>query len=351
MRMQDFKLALPTFKIKDWEDAVAAASGVMKDILSAQTEGVRLLVPINETEASTERIGWLNLWAKTFAALEAVAAAQTHRSKLVIQLAQRTSFELMLQAHAIIDPLRKLNEKQDLGIEADPDTGKNRKPPDLRTPARDAKEFAFRSCVDRLRAYTAWCLWHDKAYFKEVLNPKSMRDIWSSETGIGLKNIPHLLSPFLESEGDHCLDENCLREGSRNVRKLYTEKIRQIEEWLADPQLRPWEAAIEGVSRKNIVGVPFFALFDRSDVSIPKRLLREGIRFTYSTYIASSMASHASAMEEFIQMDGGALKPLLSGDAEELKSLGAEVVFRCRHIYTLLGILNREMLRRPHIRS
>jgi hypothetical protein len=336
MRIQEFKLALPTFKLKDWEAAVDAASGARKAILTVQTEGVRLLTPIKEPMASTERIGWLNLWAKVFAALEAVAAARSHRSKLVMLLAQRTAFELMLQAHAIIDPLRKLNAEAP-----------------SQPPVDSAKEFAFRSCVDRLRAYTAWCLWHDKAYFKEVLNPKSMRDIWSSGDGIcapGAEGAPHLLSRFLEREGE-AFDETLLREGSRNVRKLYTDKIRQIEEWLADPRLRPWEAAIEGVSRKNIVGVPFFALFDRSDVSIPKRLLREGIRFTYSTYIASSMASHASAMEEFIQLEAGVFKPMLSGDAGELKNLGAEVIFRCRHIYTILNILNKEMHRKPHIRS
>jgi hypothetical protein len=307
---------------------------------------VRLLKPIDERMASTERIGWLNLWAKVFAALEAVAAAQTHRSKLVMLLAQRTSFELMLQAHAIIDPLRKLREKANRNIEAHLQNEAHSGPPADSAPTDKAKEFAFRSCVDRLRAYTAWCLWHDKAYFKEVLNPKSMRDIWSSGAG----QAPNPLSRFMEGEGAG-LDESLLREGSRNVRKLYTDKIRQIEEWLADPLLRPWDEAIERVSRKHIVGVPFFSLFDSADVSIPKRLLREGIRFTYSTYIASSMASHASAMEEFIQLDGEALKPLFSGDAAELKTLGAEVVFRCRHIYTLLGILNKEMIRRPHIRS
>ncbi len=62
-------------------------------------------------------------------------------------------------------------------------------------------------------------------------------------------------------------------------------------------------------------------LFDRADISIPKRLLREGIRFTYSAYTASSKASHGSSMEEFIQMEDNTLKPLLSGDEEELKTL------------------------------
>jgi hypothetical protein len=222
------------------------------------------------------------------------------------------------------------------------------------SPTTNEKEFAFRSCVDRLRAYTAWCLWHDKAYFKGVLNPKSMRDIWNSEFDHGAQDVntsSAMMSQVLEAGGIGALNENFLREGIRNVRKLHTDKIRQIEEWLADPLLRKWDDAIERASRKNIVGVPFFALFDRADVSIPKRLLREGIRFTYSTYIASSMASHASSMEEFIQMEDNTLKPLLSGDEEELKTLGSEVIFRCRHIYTILNILNREMVHRPHIRS
>jgi hypothetical protein len=154
MLIKELKLNLPTFKLKDWDTAVESASGAMQNILTAQTEGVRLLKPIQEPMASTERIGWLNLWSKVFAALEAVTAALTQRSKLVLLLSQRTSFELMLQAHA-------------------------------------------------------------------------------------------------------------------------------------------------------------------------------------------------SFMEEFIQKENNSLKPLLSGDEEELKTLGSELIFRCRHVYAILGILNKEMLKSP----
>lgn len=50
-------------------------------------------------------------------------------------------------------------------------------------------------------------------------------------------------------------------------------------------------------------------------------------------------------------MEDNTLKPLLSGDEEELKTLSSEVIIRCRHIYTILNILNKEMVHRPHIRS
>ena len=142
-----------------------------------------------------------------------------------------------------------------------------------------------------------------------------------------------------------------LREGSRNVRKYYTERIRQIDEWIADPKLAKWAAAVNQASRNNIVGVPFFILFERADVSIPKRLLREGIRFTYSNYILSSMASHGSSMEEYVQIENNTIKPQLSGDKEQINILAPEVIVRCRHMFTILDILDSEMRKKPEIRS
>lgn len=343
MRLQNYKLALPTFNLKDWNAAVESTSGAMQEILRTQADGLRLLETIREPMASTERIGWLNLWSKTFAVLEAVAAALMHHSKLVLILSWRNSFELMLQTHTVIDPLRKLSQKTASG-EAGTGTGLN-----------TIREYAYRACVDRLRAYTAWCLWHDRVYFTEILNPRSMRDIWSvgldGEDGTQgtLKSSSRFIS-LLEKEGG-VFDDNFLHEGSRRTRTLYTEKIRQIDEWLADPLLCKWADNIEEASQNNPAGVPFYMLFDRSDVSIPKRLLREGIRFTYSTYIKSSMASHGSSMEEFIEVGEKTIKPLLKGDKDQLNILAPEVIFRCQHIYTILGILNKEMLKNPHIRT
>ena len=164
MYLDEYKLSIPAVSLKNWHAAVEAASGLMKDVLSVQTTGLELLGRVKENKGSTERIGWLNMWAKVFAALQAVMSAINYQSKLVLLMAQRNSFELMLQAHTIVDPIRKLSDG-----------------PTKTSQPEDAQEYAFRSSVDRLRAYTAWCLWHDKAYFKEVLNPKSMRDIWDIE--------------------------------------------------------------------------------------------------------------------------------------------------------------------------
>jgi hypothetical protein len=132
---------------------------------------------------------------------------------------------------------------------------------------------------------------------------------------------------------------------------MYTDKIKQIDEWMADPRLRKWANAIDHASRNNIVGVPFFVLFDRSDTSIPKRLLKEGMRFCYPSYILSSIASHGSSMDEFIQIQDNTIKPLLTGDEEQINTLAPEVIFRCQHIFTILHTLNNEMVKNPQTRS
>ena len=336
MLLNEYKLCIPKIDIKDWEQAVEAASGLLRDILKAQTKGVQLLQKIHEPLASTERIGWLNIWSKVFAALEAVAAAITHNSKLVLLFTQRNTFELMLQMHAIMDPIRNLKDKPPAGSQL-----------------RQSQEYALRSSVDRLRAYAAWCLWHDKAYYKEVLNPKSMRDIWSHDfydkMQPAIKKTP-VYERFVEKMGSP-MDEAAMREGSRNIRKLYTEKIKQIDEWMADPRLRRWSTALDQAGKNNIVGIPFFILFDPSEVSIPKRLLKEGLRFSYSAFILSSIASHGSSMEEFIDIGQNSLQPLFTGKKEQIEILAPEVIFRCQHIYTLLSAINDEMLKNPWIRS
>lgn len=336
MLLNEYKLSIPKVSMDDWEKAVDSSSGLIRDVLIAQTSGVRLLQSVKETQSSTERIGWLNIWAKSFAALESTAAAITHRSKLSLLLCQRNTFELMLQMHTVLDPMRAvLNEAPQ------------------NQHLKEVREYAMRSCIERLRAYTAWCLWHDKAYYIEMLNPKSMRDIWNFEVFNEIQNMKNPathIEKFLENF-DSGLDEGTFRKLGREVRNKYTEHIKQIDEWMADPRLRKWTNVIEQTRRQNIVGVPFFILFDRSDVSIPKRLLKEGMRSSYPSYIMSSIASHGSSMEEFIQIQGDTIKPTLMGDEEQINILAPEVIFRCRHIFTILTALNDEMVDNPQIRS
>ncbi len=67
-----------------------------------------------------------------------------------------------------------------------------------------------------------------------------------SFNNVGRSDVPILI----ETKAVATFDENSHREGSRNVRKLYTDKIRQIDEWLADPLLRKWTDGIERASKK-----------------------------------------------------------------------------------------------------
>jgi hypothetical protein len=120
---------------------------------------------------------------------------------------------------------------------------------------------------------------------------------------------------------------------------------------MADPHLHKWARIISQTANTNVIGVPFFVLFDRSDVSIPKRLLKEGIRFSYPSYILSSIASHGSSMDEFLSIQGNSIKPLVVGDKDQINILAPEVIFKCQHIFTLIEMINQEMLENPTTRG
>ena len=180
-----------------------------------------------------------------------------------------------------------------------------------------------------------------------------MRDIWDFEFFHELQNAAKT-SPFFEQfleKADMRLDEVAMVEGSRNMRKLYTEKIKKIDEWMVDPHLQKWARIISRTAKKNAIGVPFFSLFDQSDASIPKRLLKEGLRYSYPAYILSSIASHGSSMEEYLQIQGDSIKPVLVGDNDQINILAPEIIFRCQHIFTLLELINQEMLKNPITRG
>jgi hypothetical protein len=63
------------------------------------------------------------------------------------------------------------------------------------------------------------------------------------------------------------------------------------------------------------------------------------------------MASHGSSMEEYVQIENNTIKPQLSGDKEQINILAPEVIVRCRHMFTILDILDSEMRKKPEIRS
>jgi hypothetical protein len=337
--LNDYKLSIPKVWEDDWDKALSSATGIYRELIATRKEGAGLLRDIDETHVTTERLGWLNLWSKTFAALQAVTSALDSHSNLILQLVYKNTFELMLQVHTVLDPVSDWQKSQAAGARG--------------AEAKYGEEFAFRSTIERLRAYVAYCLWHDKAYYEEMINPRSFKDVWdfTPPSSVATEGIASEQYGYLLERWESVFRESDSSERKRQMRDALSQKIRRIEQWLVDPSLRRWSAEMKTARTRLKGGVPFFSMFDQSERSIPRRLIKEGLRFGYSSYVMSSMMSHASSMDGFVRINEDSAFPQVSEGVNEIERLAVDLIFRCRHLFILLGVIHHRILSRTELRS
>ena len=295
--LSDYRLVIPSIWEQDWEEALNSSQGIEHELILAQAKGAHLLRAINESQSSSERLGWLCLWSKAFAALEVVASALSNDAKLALQLTARNVFELSLHVHVVVDPVLHLYSMTQSSAKV--------------TISRRSKEWVHRQTIDRLRAYTAWCLWHDRAYYQEMLDPRTLTGIWNAEPAKSIKSDKKALEQYEHLFGKLAaeVDEKKLRAQRAAMQEMLAFKVKRIEEWLEDPQLRPWKSKLEEAAKETRGSIPFFYLFDKADKSVPSRLRKIGLRFGYYSHMLSSNVSHGSSMEYFVHIGDDTVIP------------------------------------------
>ena len=103
--LTDYKLLIPRLFEQDWENVLHSSQGVERELIVVQAKGAYLLRDIDEEHVSVERLGWLCLWSKAFAALEVVSSSLINNAKLALQLTARNVFELVLHTEVLLQPL------------------------------------------------------------------------------------------------------------------------------------------------------------------------------------------------------------------------------------------------------
>src|SRR5574341_2184396 len=164
---EDYALIIPQLWEKEdkWKDALAHAEGAEKDLILCQVRAVNLLKYIPDSKGSPERVSWLSLWSKVFSALEGTRGALGRDAEAAIAVLARVAFESALHVHAILDPVHILERLK--GSSA------------AKTSVSDhARDGAWNEVVDRLRAYAAWCLWSDRLYYEELLDPRTLEGVY-----------------------------------------------------------------------------------------------------------------------------------------------------------------------------
>lgn len=334
----DLKLHLPQLPAhEEWMKTISELEGRDKEATIVRAKGYNLLADFQESNASFERIGWLNSWAEAMTALESGISAFQYGSHWVLQTILRATFEWWLHLIVISEPMIGLLQVEKCGHKV--------------VVSGRAHEYAQRKTVERLRAYAAWCLWKDKIHFRERLHPRTLEAAWdpnpakeilSSEEGL---EKYEMLFGKLESE----TDSRKLKQGRAEQERFFKDKIHRIDQWLGDTQLREWHDKILEVSDKNRGIVSFFNLFD-PEATVSKLLQKHGLRFTYTRYSASSMGLHGSTMEQFLRIGDSEVSLKLQMDNEAREMLFDEVISECRLLFVLLGAINHFVLKNAELR-
>lgn len=328
--IESYSIKIPELFNKDWEKAISEADGIYKELTICQARAANLLKNINDSKATFERISWISIWTKVFAINDAIFSAVNRNSKYLIEILTRVSFEQMLQGYTICDPILKNFENDETanGVKSKPHN----------------EVVAWEETVDRLKAYTAWCLWNDKQYFEELLQFKTQNGIFDIHPAVDIANDPVKLTCYESIFG--------ILDAETDYRKVKKERLRfqdnaqrnlvRIKSWLNDRELSRWKEVISTKQKNNPV-VSFFSLFNESEYSIAKRLKGMDVRWMYASYKRGSMFIHGSSIENTLHFHNGIFTPLFIETDESVKQSADWITSICNLTIMLLYILSKQL--------
>ncbi len=332
MFLSGYDLTLPQVPSDDeWQKMLRALEGMNKEAAIVKAKGCSLLENIHETKATTERIGWLNIWAKTLMVLESAISAYEIHSGFLLNILSRAAFEWVLHILTIIDPLSNFFNQ----------THNNPKV-EINTRSIDLMK---KPVINRLRAYTAWCLCSDKKYYEEISGSRTLDGIWNPDPARDLirnKQASEFYEQFIGKLDIEVADEE-ISKGRHDFKRKYKGRIDRIDHWLQDPNLRPWADKIRRLPYNED---NFFSLFKKEDErsSIRSQLLKHKVQFSYGLYSASSMILHGSTMEHFMMLGDTFVAPRLAFEESKTDAQFDLIVSDCNMIFLYLGMLDHFVL-------
>jgi hypothetical protein len=88
---------------KAWDKEAAATKGIEIQLLILQSKAAQLLRGINDFLASPERVAWLSMLTKAFAAIDRGRIALRGRSEYVLNIISRIIFKGTLHDETILE--------------------------------------------------------------------------------------------------------------------------------------------------------------------------------------------------------------------------------------------------------
>lgn len=331
-------LRIPKYpSLQDQKIDIEKLDGILKDAITVRYSGCNLLQDFYEEKATFERIGWLNLWSKFMTAIESSAVAYDKSLNWVLKTISRSTFEWNMHVYVITEPIIKLQN---------PGKTNKKKVVDLES----VREFSYKKLIERLRAYAAWCIWSDRDLNRKLLHPKTINELWDHtiEKEILSNSKSKEFHERFFGKLDIETDEKIIRQNRQDYLETLRKKKVKLDLLLRDPQIKKWSDKLD-LARKRRKQTSIFTLYD-DQPSITRNLEKMRLRFAYSEYSKGSMALHGSSMEQFINISGSEVFPIITGKGKGDKSLFETIISECKRNFVVLGSINHSILNNKKFR-
>jgi hypothetical protein len=315
---------IPNLWDRNWAEAIESAEEPEKAILFIQRRAVLILKEIEHFQVTFARLAWLNIWSKTFSALDGTLCSLAKDSIYLLRILTRTTLELELHLHMIMQPVLDLCEQRQGSV-----------------PAQSKKEKKAAS-INRLEAYASWCIWNDRCHYKQIVEPGTSEVVWDPEPSLKIVNDPDALVVHEAIFGKLDVETNKmeLKKGRLIQQDVGYHRIRRLETWLNHPVLASWHEKLKSLAgRKEKNFVTFFSLVGEASMGVPKGMENLEIPFAYPVYNEGSLAIHGSTLDQFLHLGETEITPLLLGQPDEISSVASQIGQMCNRIIVGLFLL------------
>jgi hypothetical protein len=315
--LPDVRLLTPEFPNWDAEKEVAEAGPVERGVVRLLARLRDMSEQMQGAQASPESIAWLHIWSRLFRTLHDGYAAWESQSAFTLELLSRAAFEVFLHTSIIFKPFLERTE-----------------------PAGSAMAQAFRAAGywsedlirDRLRGYTTWVLWGDRELCQSVLHPAQLHNVFDPEPG---RKVVAELGPFGPLGPDWGEEVETLTDGEaraarQHTERLWRDRLKRTEAWLADPRLSDWTVRLRKLSSEpGGRTITLYRLFDEDERSIPDALRGLGIRWAYTPFQRASSQVHGSTLEGFLVLGEDFIAPNVLNVRQEADDNLGEITSFC----------------------
>ncbi|GEM_PF-6035905 len=276
-KLSDYSIVLPKADLSPecWEKNISSAPEAEKLLVQRWYLILKELAKIEDFTATPERMAWMAMWQTAKATWRATQVACEGDSSFLTEMLSRSLTEAFLRSETIVYPF---------SIQPDPPTA--------------ATESAV---TDRLRAYTAWCLWNDRLYLQEFGDGRTMRNNYDASLARNIVNDENFLKGFKVFFGETVplvTDQEQLDENRRQANYEINTAASLISDFLEDESLSGWVAKLHQLEKEYGNAIPFPALFPESqfDKGVKRRLYQIGHRHHYHRYMKQSALLHHSTL-------------------------------------------------------